>query len=186
MANDINFNFKIRKEFELINLQHILKIITKRSFDEKNLQFKKSIKNYYLYEYYDKKEEICTSFYWYPSENKLLISMPIFPITTSYCKKIIKEIYQILKIGGYGFDDYSTTDHEAGLPKKEKNQLIIWSVNLFTPEEVKKYGRKKLLKAPCEHIEEWEDGAIFMMIHKDKFNAYYEERQKLRKYLKNE
>ena len=59
----------------------------------------------------------------------------------------------------------------------------IWSVNLFSPSDVQKYGRGRLLSAPCEQIEEWGDGAIFMMIHKDSFSSTYGERKKLREYL---
>ena len=69
------------------------------------------------------------------------------------------------------------------LGTKREQMSRIWSVNLFTQSEVQKYGRGKLLKAPCELIEEWEDDAIFMMIHKDRFSSTYEERRKLRKYL---
>ena len=98
--------------------------------------------------------------------------------------KLIKKVYGVLKVGGYGVDEYDGEEElEIYQPKSMREISPIWSANLFTPSEVQKYGREKLLKAPCEVIEEWEDGAIFMMIHQDKFSSTYEERKKLREYL---
>ena len=100
--------------------------------------------------------------------------------------KLIKKVYSVLKVSGYGIDEYDGDGDEYEmypLGTKREQMSRIWSVNLFTQSEVQKYGRGKLLKAPCELIEEWEDDAIFMMIHKDRFSSTYEERRKLRKYL---
>ncbi|HLC55700.1 MAG TPA: hypothetical protein VJJ23_00505 [Candidatus Nanoarchaeia archaeon] len=100
--------------------------------------------------------------------------------------KLIKKVYSVLKVSGYGIDEYDGDGDEYEmypLGTKREQMSRIWSVNLFTQSEVQKYGRGKLLKAPCELIEEWEDDAIFMMIHKDRFSSKLEERQKLRKYL---
>ena len=98
--------------------------------------------------------------------------------------KLIKKVYSVLKVSGYGIDEYDGDGDEYEmypLGTKREQMSRIWSVNLFTQSEVQKYGRGKLLKAPCELIEEWEDDAIFMMIHKDRFSSKLEERQKLRK-----
>src|SRR3989344_3878707 len=100
--------------------------------------------------------------------------------------KLIKKVYSVLKVSGYGIDEYDGDGDEYEmypLGTKREQMSRIWSVHLFTQSEFQKYGRGKLLKAPCELIEEWEDDAIFMMIHKDRFSSKLEERQKLRKYL---
>ncbi|MBI5389692.1 hypothetical protein HZB01_04935 [Candidatus Woesearchaeota archaeon] len=105
-------------------------------------------------------------------------------------KRVIKIVYHELKLGGFGsnendqtkeFDDILDQRDDKHMQREE--DIRIWGVNLFTPDEVKKYGRERLLHAPCEVIEEWEDGAVFMMINKDQFSSIYEQRKKLRDYL---
>ena len=109
----------------------------------------------------------------------------------AFIRKIIdfiKEIYFILHLGGFGVNEYDGGEDGAEFEMfssdtRMEDMSRIWSANLFTPEEVKKYGREKLLKAPSEFIEEWEDGAIFMMITKNNFASSYKYRKKLREYL---
>ena len=119
----------------------------------------------------------------YTEENEIKI--------TKILIDLIKNLYQEYKCTGSGYQVQYNAKNLPELPENLPFDYLsepiliykIWSVNLFSPNKVKKYGREKLLKAPCELIEELEDGAIFMMIHKDRFSSTYEERKKLRKYL---
>lgn len=106
-------------------------------------------------------------------------------------KQIVKVVYKIINKSGTGSNEldygdlFKEGENENYLRRKyaKRFDLGYWSVNLFSPEDVQKYDKEKLLNSPCELIEEWEDGAIFMMIHKDSFSSTYEERKKLREYL---
>lgn len=112
------------------------------------------------------------------------------PIRMREIIDVIKEIYLMIGVGGYGYNEYDGGDEEfEGYPSGTELGEVsrIWSVNLFTPEEVEKYGGKeKLLKSPVEFVEGWEDGAIFMMLDKNFFSSNYGRRKKLREYLENE
>lgn len=187
MVNQLKFCFVLKGKFDLKSFQRTVKLVTKEEFKDENLEFDKSIYEHYHYGYNDKKNEIAIDFYWYPSRNKLHFYAPNFDYAPRYCIKLLKIISQFLKLEGFGYDTYSVENHEyVDYNEEEMGKIRIWSVNLFPPSEVQKYSREKLLKAPCELIEEWEDGAIFMMIHKNSFSSAYDEREKLRKYLAGE
>ena len=102
--------------------------------------------------------------------------------------KVIYEHYRLTGTGYYWFDygvlaDFQQNDDVCtGCEPRLVEEY--WTANLFSAEDVKKLGRDKLLKAPCERIEEWEDGAIFMMLHKNSFKATEDELVRLRAYLR--
>ncbi|MBD3204292.1 hypothetical protein GF327_08415 [Candidatus Woesearchaeota archaeon] len=141
-------------------------------------------KQYLYYGFNDEKNKIFISFYWYINDNQIIIFLPSFKNTTSYSIFLMQRIHKVLEFGLSAYKSDNIDDEIDKFSQQKLDNVRIWSVNLFTPKEVKKYGREKLLNAPCEKIEEWEDGAIFMMINKDSFESTFEQREKLRKYLK--
>lgn len=197
MGNRVRFEFNLNKDFSIEEYKKVIKLVSKEEFDEKKLEFDKGINEHYYYDYHDKKNEIAIDFYWYPKTKELLFYAPYFSYAPPYCINLIKKVYPLLKSSGWGnlTEERGYNQEESKLMDEAEakgTELRIWSVNLFSPEEVKKYEREKLLKAPCEVIEEWEDGAIFMIIRKydptnpfgaNSFSSTYEERKKLREYL---
>lgn len=106
----------------------------------------------------------------------------------------VRFFYSSLKIGGYGVSELEDEGFESHYLKKNPSGKSedynflefsrFWSATLLTPEEVKKYGgREKVLNAPCEIIEEFEDGAIFLLLDKHTIQSIYNERLKLRNYF---
>lgn len=187
MSNNLKFSWVIKGQMNIRRFKELIQESTENKINLKNLEFTGE-KEYRRYEFHDKKREIAITFFWYPLKNKLHFYAPNFSYAPDYCMRMVKKIYPLLKCGGYGnlTDEMCWEDEEDALMKekeKQGQQLRVWSVNLFTPEEVKRIGRKKILNAPCELIEEWEDGAIFMMINKNSFSSTYEQRKKLREYL---
>ncbi|MBI2107176.1 hypothetical protein HYT57_04270 [Candidatus Woesearchaeota archaeon] len=195
MPNSIEFIFNIKeKKLGLEDFKKVLKKVAGKDFNEKNVSIKKSGNpndpSYYNYHHSDKREEIGVNFYGYEKSKKLVIFVPNWKNGPSYCINIIKLIYSILKCGGYGHETFAFDEESNHRTVEEIKKTRIWAVNLFTSEEIKKYGREKILSAPCEKIEELEDGAIITMIHKnnfysaeDSFYSTFEEREKLRKHL---
>jgi hypothetical protein len=99
---------------------------------------------------------------------------------------IIKLIYDFLKVGAYGLCiDDNPEEYEFFYDKKgDLAKSRFWGVTLLTPEEVEKWGgREKCLGAPCEVIEEFEDGAILLIIGKEFISSSYYKRVDLRKYF---
>ena len=107
----------------------------------------------------------------------------------------IKVCAGILKTPGAGFDETEPIP-EADWGKfgfsKDKDicdypeALLyrrVWPVLVLTPDEVQKFGYEKLKVAPCEVIEELEDGGMFLMLGKDRFSAKKGELENLRRYL---
>ena len=195
MPNSIEFKFDIKKEkFSLDVLKKLLKKVAGNEFNEKGISTVRSANPndpvYYHYHHNNKSEEIGVSISWYEKSNRLVLFVPNWKNGPSYCISVIKSIYFILKCGGYGRETFAFDEESNYHTKEEIDKTRIWSVNLFTPEEVKKYGRKKVLSAPCEIIEELEDGAIITIIRKENFYSVkysfystFEEREKLRKHL---
>ena len=182
MGNDISFKFFLDTTFDMGSFNDILKLVAGESFNEEEIKYEKRIPEehqHYVYDYHDIKKGIAITFFWYPQRNILIFFLPPFEIAPYYCINLIKKLYPVLKVGCYGRDTWTA----EGLAKEESPDSRIWSVNLFTPQEVKKYGRKRLLNAPCDIIEEWEDGAIFMMIQKDRFSSNYWERKLLTNFI---
>ena len=94
----------------------------------------------------------------------------------------IKKLYSLLNVGGSGVDNYSSENEDKYFPAgtEREKQSRFWTVTLLTPEEVAHWGRAKLLSAPCEIIQEWDEGAILLWIRKDSSMSDFDERQALR------
>src|SRR3989338_5986890 len=188
MGNRVEFVFNLNEEFNIEKYKKVIKLVSKEKFNERKIEYSKGYFECYYYNYIDEKNDISIAFYWYYKKNEFLFFAPDFSYAPPYCINLIKKIYPLLKAGGWGNTTeamgYKREEYELMKDARTRGkELRIWSINLFAPSEVQKYGREKLLKAPCEVIEEWEDGAIFMMIHRDKFSSTYEERKKLREYF---
>ena len=182
MGGSAVFEFKINK---VLNLNEFIKLIRKafkRKINQKDINKSEIFREFLSYHFLVDEGQV--SIHLYHKENRLVLFLPPMIFNNlHYFVNIIKVVYNFCKVGAYGEDSESVSEQEYDLKNSKMKDLRIWSVNLFTQSEVQKYGRGKLLKAPCELIEEWEDDAIFMMIHKDRFSSTYEERRKLRKYL---
>jgi hypothetical protein len=105
---------------------------------------------------------------------------------------LVSKLHKGLSEGaiGYKSDEVESSEMTAADAKSKVGDYTavafsnrVWSVNLFTAEEVKAIGRDKLMSAPCEVAEDWSEGALLLMMHKDSFSSTHEERQRLRKYL---
>ena len=106
----------------------------------------------------------------------LWISSTAGSISIDALKIFLKKVCSYLQTGGYARtqnDDLRTNEYDEE----------IWGTNIIYSNNIGKFGRDKLLHAPCELIEEWEDGSIFMMINRRTFESRYEQRKKLREYL---
>ena len=190
MGDGAVFCFLLEKGFNLDKFKKLLNFVVGENFRGDDVKYELIGKPSHVYDYYDNVAKISTYFWWYPNENKLRLRVNVsFIPGWIHCRKLIKKIYPLLKLGGFGYDSGISTKGEEdemlveGRTPEKESRLRIWVVNLFTLEEVERYGREKLLKAPCEVIEEWDDGAIFMMIHKNSFSSSVKEREKLRQYL---
>lgn len=187
MSNNIYIDFWLNNSFDLKEYKKMLRSIYKNNFDESKIRIDKKIAHYYACSIHDEKEKVSLTYFWDYKIKKLHVSLPDFDINHVYGTNLIHQIYtnikNSIKLNAFGNDSGSHEKELELFGSYVADKLLIWSANLFPPSEVQKYGREKLLNAPCEVIEEWEDGAIFMMIHKDRFSSTYEERKKLREYL---
>ncbi|MBD3303991.1 hypothetical protein GF343_02510 [Candidatus Woesearchaeota archaeon] len=105
-------------------------------------------------------------------------------IDTKEVLDCVKLIHRILQRPMAGEDEGCITPKDP--PSRQFDHNKIWSLTILSKDAVEKLGKKKVLNAPCGHIEELENGAVLMLINKNKLTSTYDEREKLRKYLNAE
>lgn len=185
MSQNIFAIFLVGKKMNIDMFKQILKKINKNAYNENKIQFDDKILKAYSYSFTDYfgEDKFRITVFWKYKSNHFYLSIPALKEVHIYGREILLKYYKIINSSIYLYDSGSIDEELKIFGNYITEKIRIWTANLFTPEEVKKYGKEKLLSSPCEQIEEWEGGAIFMMIHKNSFSSTYEERKRLREHL---
>ncbi len=187
MSNYNKFIFKIEKEedIELIN-SIINKYCSEKNTTEES--FKQLIIGEMIIDvYYTVEKDSSKTKYVSFSVNQIRFSTESF-------YNLIKEIGSAISMSGTGYNEYEPEkdpevleEGKKGIFKRSYDVEDFWPWSLFSKELVEKYGKDKLFSAPVEFVEEFNNGSVFLMINKNSMGTNnFEQRKKLREYLRNE